>query len=84
MLNQVEVPYIFMEWNKMFFARHGPLSPCPARAIETMVANLVKRGFTAHEVRTGFELDPDRCVTKWRVGDVYWRQSQARKLQDPF
>ena len=84
LLNSTFVPYIFMEWGKMFSARYRRTSPCPAAAIDHLAADLTKRGYIPHEVRTGFQLNPERCSTKWKIGDMYWRHEMANPLQDPF
>ena len=84
LLNHTFVPYIFMEWGKMFSGRHRSTSPCPARSMEYLAADLTRRGYIPYEVRTGFQLSPDRCSTKWKIGDMYWRHELADPLQDPF
>ena len=68
----------------MFFGRNRSSSPCPAKAMERMVADLSRRGYIPYEVRTGFQLSPETCSTRWKIGDIYWRHELANPLQDPF
>ena len=83
LLNHTFVPYIFMVWGKMFSGRYK--SNSPALQNRWSVWRRTSRdGDMPCEVRTGFQLSADRCSTKWKIGDIYWRHELADPLQDPF
>ncbi|KAK2162500.1 hypothetical protein LSH36_97g02027 [Paralvinella palmiformis] len=81
LLHTYYVPYVFMEWGKMFKLRHQVRSACPVTAIKDMTDLFTKLDYVAVEVRTGFVLDSSRSSTKWKIGDVYWRHRTAPEIQ---
>ena len=83
-LQRTFVPYIFMEWKRMFISQHHPQTPCSTQAMTQLTQSLTQRGYIPYEVRTGFQLNPIRGTTKWKIGDLYWRHKTAKVLQDPF
>ena len=83
-LNTIHVPYIFMEWRKMYLQRHKANSPCPVEKMARLTENLRRRGYLPYETHTGFELNPRRSTTRWKIGDLYWKHKNAKPLQDPF
>ena len=83
-LSTVHVPYIFMEWRKMFDARHHANTPCTAPAMQRLTDMLSDRGYVPLETHTGFQLNPARSTTAWKVGDLYWKHKTAEPLQDPY
>ena len=80
LLSNTFVPYIFMEWGKMFSGRYRSTSPCSAASMDHLALDLTKRGYIPYEVRTGFQLNPERCSSKWKIGDMYWRHELANPL----
>ena len=84
LLTKVYVPYIFMEWKKMYTALHQPDAPCPVPSVEELTNLLVQKNYIPYEVRTGFQLNPERSTTRWKIGDIYWRHKSAKVLQNPF
>lgn len=83
-LRQTFVPYIFMEWKRMFVSQNQAKSPCPTWAIQHLTDTLTKLGYTPYEIRTGFQLNPAISAIRWKIGDVYWRHCLAKVLQGSF
>ncbi|XP_013408419.1 uncharacterized protein LOC106172318 [Lingula anatina] len=82
-LDTVYVPYIFMEWKKMFVDQLKPDSPCPTKSLQRLCQLLTSRGYAPYEVRTHIKLNPERSTKIWRVGDIYWRHKSAKVLFPP-
>ena len=84
LLKTVYVPYIFMEWKKMFDLRNAPHSSCPRGEMEKLTHTLVQLGYIPTEVRTGFLMDVTESSSNWYIGDLYWRHNTSKMLQAPY
>ena len=84
-LELVHVPYIFLEWHKLYVNSGHPSSPCPTQAIHTMTDTLRRLGYAAFELHTGFKLDMSHEDGKiWRIDDTYWQHYSAPDLKPPY
>ena len=85
LLSHFHVPYILMEWGKMFKPRHRISSPCPVgttRHITDILTRLVRGCWSEDRIRPGSRTQHDQ-VENWRYWR-YWRHRLAPELQTRY
>ena len=67
----------------MYKSLQSDKTPCSLKRVQQVASKLNHLGYSAYEVRTGFELDTLHAAA-WRIGDVYWRHHNANLIQQPY
>ena len=83
MLTKLQVPYILMEWQKMFSQKYKLYTACNVKDMKELTNFLVGMGYKPYEIRTGLELSPGGSTFEWRFGDLYWKHSEAKDIDLP-
>ncbi|XP_064643054.1 uncharacterized protein LOC135497200 [Lineus longissimus] len=79
-LAKIHVPYVLMEWQKMFSQKYKLYTACTTKAMKELTNFMVDLGYSPYEIRTGYKLLPGGSTFEWRFGDLFWKHSEAEDI----